>query len=47
MDVLAAIRICTNDVTTTFFCDEEGYDIISMNMVNFVLMEKVDEVISK
>ena len=28
-------------------CDDEGYNLISMNMVNFVLMEEVDKIISK
>ena len=38
--------MCTN-VHATKHCDDEGYDLISMNMVNFVLMEEVDEIITK
>ena len=34
MDVLATITICTNDITPTLFCGEEGYDVILVQMVN-------------
>ena len=43
-DILATLDVCAN-VHATKHCDDEGYDLISMNMVNFVLMEEVDEII--
>ena len=33
-DVLAIVTISVNDITSTLFCDEEGYDIIPVQMVN-------------
>ena len=45
-DILATLDVCAN-VHATKHCDDEGYDLISMNMVNFVLMEEVDEIILK
>ena len=32
-DVLATVDVCINKVTPTVFCDEEGYDIIPIHMV--------------
>ena len=43
-DILATLDVCVN-VHATKNCDDEGYNLISMNMVNFVLMEEVGEVI--
>ena len=37
-DILATLDVCA-DVHATKHCDEEGYDLISMNMVNVVFME--------
>ena len=45
-DILATLDVCAN-VHATKHCDDEGYALISMNMVNFVLMEEVDEIIPK
>ena len=39
LDVLATITICTNDVTPTLFCDEEGYDVILIQMVNVLTVQ--------
>ena len=35
-DVLATITICVNDVTPTLFCDEDGFYIIIVQMVNVI-----------
>ena len=43
-DILATLDVCAN-VHATKHCDDEGYDLISMNMVNFILMEEIDEII--
>ena len=43
-DTLATLDVCAN-VHATKHCDDEGYDFISMNMVNFILMEEIDEII--
>ena len=40
MDVLATITICTNDVIPTLFCDEMGYDIIPVQMVNVLNIQE-------
>ena len=45
-DILATLDVCAN-VHASRRCDDEGYDLISMNMVNFVLMEDVDKIIPK
>ena len=37
-DILATLDVCAN-VHATKHCEKEGYDLISMNMVNVVLME--------
>ena len=42
MDVLATVTICTNNVNPILFCDEEGYDIIPMQMVNIVAVQDED-----
>ena len=42
-DILATLDVCANVHAFRHF-DDEGYDLISMNMVNFVLMEEVDKV---
>ena len=34
LDILATIAICTNNVNPTLFCNEEGYDVIPLQMVN-------------
>ena len=34
MDVLAILTICTNDMSPTLFCDEDGYKVVPMQMVN-------------
>ena len=36
--------MCAN-VCASKHSDDEGYNLIYMNMVNFVLMEEVDEII--
>ena len=41
-DILATLDVCA-DVHATKHCDEEGYDLISMNMVNVVFMEMTAE----
>ena len=41
-DILATLDICA-DVHATKHCDKEGYDLISMNMVDVVLMEMIDK----
>ena len=33
-DILATLDVCTNEVNPTLFCDEEGYDLFSFQMVN-------------
>ena len=38
--------MCTN-FHATKHCDDEGYDLTFMNMVNFVLMEEVEKIILK
>ena len=43
-DILATLDVCAN-VHATKHCNDEGYDLISMNMVKFFLMEEVDEII--
>ena len=45
-DILATLDVCAN-VHASKHCDDEGYDLMSMNMVNFVLMEEVDKIIPK
>ena len=35
-DVLAIVTICVNDVTPTLFCDEDGFDVIPIQMVNVI-----------
>ena len=45
-DILATLDVCAN-VYATKHCDDEGYDLMSMNMVNFILMEEVDKIITK
>ena len=39
MDVLAIVIICANDVNPTLLCDKEGYDIIFVQMVNFLTIQ--------
>ena len=41
-DILATLGVCF-DVHATKHCDKEGYDLISMNMVNVVLMKMIAE----
>ena len=41
-DVLATMDVCVNEVTPIVFCDEEGYDIIPVHMVN-VLHEETQQ----
>ena len=41
-DILATLDVC-GDVQETRHCEKNGYDLTSMNMVSFVLMEEVDE----
>ena len=41
---MATLDVCAN-VHATKHCDDEGYDLISMNMVNFVLMKEVEKII--
>ena len=43
-EILATLDVCAN-VHATKHCNYEGYDLISMNMVSFVLMEEVNKVI--
>ena len=33
-DVLATVTICVNEVIPTLFCDEDGFDVIPIQMVN-------------
>ena len=42
MDVLATVTICVNDVNPTLFCDEEGYDVILVQMVNVLTIQDED-----
>ena len=37
---LATVTICKNDVTPTLFCDKEGYDIILVQIVNFLNIQE-------
>ena len=43
-DILATLDVCAN-VYAIKNCNDEGYNLISMSMVSFVLMEEVDEII--
>ena len=36
MDGQATVDVCVNEVTPTFFCDEEGYDLIPFQMVSVI-----------
>ena len=42
-DIVATLDVCDN-VHATKHCNDEGYELIFMNMVNFVLLEEVDKV---
>ena len=35
-DILATLDVCTNEVTPTMFCDEEGYDLFPFQMVKIL-----------
>ena len=37
--ILATLSICTNEITQTQFCDEDGNDIIPLCMVNSYTQE--------
>ena len=41
-NILATLDVCAN-VHATKHCKENEYDLISMNMVSFILMAEVDE----
>ena len=41
-DILASFDVCAI-VNSIKHCDEEGYDLVSMNMANVVLMEMTTE----
>ena len=43
-DILATIDVSAN-VHATTHCNDKGYDLVSINMVSFELMEEVDEII--
>ena len=45
-DILATLDVCTN-VHATKHCDEEGYDIMSCNMVGIVMNDKEGETLHK
>ena len=36
MDILATVDMCVNEVNPITFCDEEGYDIASFQMINVI-----------
>ena len=38
-NILSMITICTNDIDPTFFCNEEGYDVVPLPMVNVLLIK--------
>ena len=40
-DVLATVTICVNEVIPTLFCNEEGFDVIPIQMVN--VLEHLEE----
>ena len=42
-DILVTLDVCA-DVHATKHSHEEGYDLISMSIVSFLLMEEVDKV---
>ena len=42
-DILATLDVCTNEVTLTMFCDEEGYDLFSFQMVRVLQHTKEGE----
>ena len=44
MDVLATITICVNDVTSTLFCDQEGYDVILVQMINVLYIQNKEHI---
>ena len=35
-NILATLDVCTNELTPTMFCDEEGYDLFPFQMVKFL-----------
>ena len=37
IDVLATLDVCVDKITPIVFCDEEGYDIMPLQMVNVFL----------
>ena len=37
MDTLAMVDVCIKDVTPTIFCDEEGFDLVSFQMVVVIM----------
>ena len=39
--------ICTNDVNPTLFCNEEGYDVIPLQMVNVLPVQDEDYLLPK
>ena len=40
-DILATIDVCTNEVTPTMFCDEEGYNLFPFQMVK--VLQPIEE----
>ena len=42
-DILATMDVCVNEVTSTIFCDEEGFGIIPIHMVRVLHEETKQE----
>ena len=38
--ILATLDTCVNEATPIHFCDDEGYDLIPLNMINASLITK-------
>ena len=45
--ILATLSICTNEITQTQFCNEEGHDIIPLCMVSNCLQEPTETKLEK
>ena len=40
LDILATITLCSNNVNPTLFCDDKGYDLIPLQMVNVLAIKE-------
>ena len=47
MDILATVDMCVNKVNPITFCDEEGYDIASFQMINVIPEKTIVETKSR